>query len=104
MICHVIKHICDLLHAASPPSQKFFSRFTFSDKRYSTASCSLYKLSRIVSYDSPPYHKKAKPIVGSSSQENRSNSQKNIQQLSTEAVISDPGCYMLFTATSHPLA
>ncbi|KAG2308324.1 hypothetical protein Bca52824_028072 [Brassica carinata] len=38
---------------------------------------------RIVSYDSPPYHKKAKPIGGSASQE-------NIQQLSKEAMISAP--------------
>ncbi|KAF2603656.1 hypothetical protein F2Q70_00027988 [Brassica cretica] len=52
---------------------------------------SVQVIGRIVSYDSPPYHKKAKPIIGSASSENRSNSRKNIQQLRKEAVISAQG-------------
>ncbi|KAG2243580.1 hypothetical protein Bca4012_017935 [Brassica carinata] len=52
-----------------------------------------------VSNDSPPYHKKGKPIVGSTSQKNQSNSHKNIQHLRTEAVISSPA--ILLTLLMH---
>ncbi|WZZ86376.1 hypothetical protein YC2023_114955 [Brassica napus] len=69
-MCHVIEYIHDFC-----TSIRLRQRTNFMD------SSSLTK--PIVSYDSPPYLKKAKPIAGSASE-------KNTQYLSTKVVISAP--------------